>query len=439
MKKNQPSPSPLPSIEELIKRYEQAASRASPTTSPDTKAAQERTRRLSSIPEEDEKGLSLSEETTTVKKEGDVVYATFDFSENPHHSRDKDTVRSRESEILYAMVSSQRTTVSLSEEQIASLLPHNPLVETYHEEIQRWSEVVYGQKNALQEKMKEIQKNPTAGDDFSWQLANHPESIARLAGVSVCGITNSARQQAENGVAPLCVSVECYVAAIQYAQKSLSQSPETELRYYEQSMGSEAMAKILQKPHDSERERGPLSTEEVLDLVQENRAVQRYGAQIKHWCTVVFGNAGVLQEKMQDILKDPTVGEQIAWDLAANPTSFHKLAGRNICGFKTHARRHAENGLSHLTNAVENYANAVKLAKEDILQRDQERQNRQEQSAELDKNLQKQQELSHSSEGHKHATAKWQEVAETSRHEHQREPDVRPRKASAPKAMAFAS
>ncbi|WP_406604128.1 BID domain-containing T4SS effector [Bartonella gliris] len=85
--------------------------------------------------------------------------------------------------------------------------------------------------------------------------------------------------------------------------------------------------------------------------------------------------------------------------LAANPTSFHQLAGRNICGFKTHARRHAENGLSHLTNAVENYASAVKRAKEDILQRDQERQNRQERSASLDKKLQKQQELSHPSKG----------------------------------------
>ncbi|WP_317993718.1 BID domain-containing T4SS effector [Bartonella gliris] len=453
MKKNQPSPSPRPPIEELIKRYEYTTSWASTTKTSDTKAAQKSERRLSPIPEEEEPRLSLSEETASAKREEDVVYATFDFSEKPHHSGNKDTVKSRGSEFLYAMVASQkktegssytavasqRITEALSEEQIASLLPHNPLVKIYHEEIQRWSEVVYGKKNALQAKMEEIQKNPTAGDDFSWRLANHPESIAKLAGVSVCGITNSARQQAENGVAPLCVAVECYVAAVQYAQKNLSRFPSTELKYYEQSMGSEAMAKILQKPYHSERERGTISTEEVLGMVQGNRAVQRYGAQIQYWCGVVFGNSDILHEKMQEILKDPPVGEQIAWNLTANPTSFHKLAGHNFCNFKTGTRKRAENGLSLLSNAVEDYANAITQVKESILQRDQERQNCQEQSVGLDKQLQKQQELSHSSEGYKHAAAKWQDVAETSRHEHQREPDVRPRKASAPKAMAFAS
>ncbi|WP_317993717.1 BID domain-containing T4SS effector [Bartonella gliris] len=150
---------------------------------------------------------------------------------------------------------------------------------------------------------------------------------------------------------------------------------------------------LAERSHHHERKRGPLSKEEVLGIIQENRAVQRYGAQIQHWCGIVFGNSDILQKKMQEILEDPTVGEQVLSSLTEDPKSFHKLAGRNLLGFQTDIRRRARNGLSHLSDAVENYADAVKQVKESIMRTNQERQNYQEQSVGLDKQLQKQQKI----------------------------------------------
>ncbi|WP_406604130.1 BID domain-containing T4SS effector [Bartonella gliris] len=116
-----------------------------------------------------------------------------------------------------------------------------------------------------------------------------------------------------------------------------------------------------------QRTKAPLSNEEIANRALKDPLVKAYHGEVQHWSKIVFGNANVLQQKMQDILKDPTVGEQVSWDLAANPKSFHKLAGRNICGFKTGARRQAEEGLQHLCNALDGYTDAVKQTRERIL------------------------------------------------------------------------
>ncbi|EJF86806.1 BID domain-containing T4SS effector [Candidatus Bartonella washoeensis] len=465
MKKNQPSSSAQPSVKELRQRFEQAIVRSSPPEALSTRIPPQKPPR--------------TKKNTRIVTEGEVVYASLDFSNTPPHinknavrgkgnetiyatiapqknteeaayasvtiknlaqslTKKRNTEGKKQEETLHTMVASKRTTRILSEKEIANIIPHNPLVKAYAEEVQHWSQIVYGNAHALQKKTEELLKNPTLGDDLSWQLAAHPESLHKLAGVSMCGFKSGARKRAEKNFIFLYSAVDCYVESLKCARESLLQSPDAELKRYKQSMGSEAMSKILQTSHYPERKRDSLSTEEVFGRVQSHPAVQRYGAQVAYWCTVVFGNSTVLQERMADILKNPTLGNDLSWQVAAHPISFHKLAGMKMCGLKNSTRRQAENGLQHLCSAIENYGEAVKQVKESIVQNDQKKQNREEQPAELAQQLQKQQALSNFHQQHVQTAVKThQETATASRQEAQRKPEVPPRKVGGVKAMAF--
>ncbi|MBB5073987.1 hypothetical protein HNQ69_001120 [Bartonella callosciuri] len=110
-----------------------------------------------------------------------------------------------------------------------------------------------------------------------------------------------------------------------------------------------------------------LSNEEILEKTAGSPLVKAYREEIQYWCKKVYGNKNILQEKMDSVLKNPAMGEQLSWDVAANPRSVHKLAGYNICGLKTSARRQAEESLQHLCSAIDNYTNAVQGARETLM------------------------------------------------------------------------
>ncbi|WP_375702098.1 BID domain-containing T4SS effector [Bartonella sp. AA89HNZF] len=427
MKKTHPHPFPSSSIQELIKLYEQAAAEVSGAAAPLPKETPSKSKRLSSIPEEDEERQSLLREET--------VYA----STNPTASltRGGSTKRQRKPETTHATVTSQvtqRTTRVLSEEEIILLLPHHSLIRTYQEEIQHLSVSAYGNPNILQEKMQEIQRNPAAGEELSWRMAAHPESITKLSGTNMLGFKNRTRRQAEESFSALCVTIDCYTEAVKQARESLVQSPEQELKNYERLMGKEAVAKLLQKPDHREKE--TLSETEISTQIQQHSKVKRHRAQIQYWCKVVFGNENILQSQTEELFQNPETIEALAQQLVGNPQSFHKYAGHNFCGFKNQARRHAEAGLSHLIDAADNYATAVTQVRESLSKTQQTKQGHNEASSERAQILHQQQSVSQSAQRvelstvtHKGATTSTQ----------QRETDIRPRKTAAPKAMAFAS
>ncbi|WP_375672047.1 MULTISPECIES: BID domain-containing T4SS effector [unclassified Bartonella] len=428
MKKTHPHPFPSSSIQELIKLYEQAAAEVSGAAAPLLKETPSKSKRLSSIPEEDEERQSLLREET--------VYA----STNPTASltRGGSTKRQRKPETTHATIPSQaalqRATRVLSEEEIILLLPHHSLVRTYQEEIQHLSASAYGNPNILQEKMQEIQRNPAAGEELSWRMAAHPESLAKLSGTSMLGFKNRVRRQAEESYSALSVTVDCYTEAVKQARESLLQSPEQELKNYERLMGKEVVTKLLQK--SDQREKETLSETEISTKIHQHSKVRRHHAQIQYWCGVVFGNTNILQSQVEMLFQNPETIEQLAQQLAGNPQSFNKYTGRNFCGFKNKARRHAEAGLSHLIDAADNYATAVTQVRESLSKTQQTKQGHNEASSERAKILHQQQSVSQSAQRVELSTVT-HEGATTSTQ--QRETDIRPRKTAAPKAMAFAS
>lgn len=432
MKKDHPHPFPSSSIQELIKLYEHAAAEIS-GPAPLPKEVPSKSKRLSTILEKDEERQSLLvEETITEEVTQPSVRMTG--STTPF-TRSRSTKRPKDPETTRATVASQRATRILSEEEITKLLPHNSLVRTYQEEIQRLSANAYGNPNILQEKMQEIQRNPAAGEELSWRMAAYPESLAKLSGVNVCGFKNRTRRQAEESYSALSITVDCYTEAVKQARENLLQSPEQELKNYERLMGKVAVAELLQKPNHRKKE--TLSEEEISAQIHQHSKVKRHYAQIKYWCTVVFGNENILQSQVEVLFKKPEIIEQLAQQLAENPQSFNKYAGNNFCGLKNKARRHAEAGLSHLIDATDNYATAVTQVRENILKTQQTKQEHNEASSGRTQTLHQQQSASQSVQHPRASTVTHEEAALFSTQ--QRETDFRPCKTAAPKAMAFAS
>ncbi|WP_254492323.1 BID domain-containing T4SS effector [Bartonella sp. B1099] len=437
MKKDHPHPFPSSSIQELIRLYEQAAAEVS-GTAPLPKETPSKSKRLSTIPEQDEGRLSLLEEETIVQTSAQasvrMTHSTTPLSSTRATQRPQEAETTRTTAAPQVAQGAARI---LSEEEISRLLPNHSLVKTYQEEIERLSARAYGNPNILQEKMQEIQRNPQAGEELSWRMTAHPESIAKLSGKSILGLKNQARRQAEESFSALCVTVDCYTEAVRQARESLSQSPEQELKNYQRLMGKEAVDKLLKKPSHSEKKKESLSEAEMSTQIHQNSKVKRHHAQIQYWSKVVFGDANTLQSQVEELFQNPETIEQLAQQLAGAPQSFQKYAGRNFCGFRNRARIHAEAGLSHLIDAVDNYATAVTQVRESLLQTEQAKQERPE-ASERRQSLQQQQGVSQSAQ-RLEASIITHEGATTSTQQRERETDLRPRKTTAPKAMAFAS
>ncbi|WP_375608080.1 MULTISPECIES: BID domain-containing T4SS effector [unclassified Bartonella] len=436
MKKNHPHPFLSSSIQELIKLYEQAAAEVS-GPAPLSKEAPSKSKRLSTILEKDEERQSLLREETVTEE---IAQASVRMTHSTTSlTRSGSTKRPQEAETTYAtvppQVASQKATIILSEEEITKFLPHNSLVRAYQEEIQRLSANAYGNPNILQEKMQEIQKNTAAGEELSWRMAAHPESIAKLSGTSMLGFKNRTRRQAEESYSALCVTIDCYTEAVKQARESLVQSPEKELKNYEGFMGKEAVAELLKKPDRFQREEESLSEVEISTQIHQHANVKRYHAQIQYWCKVVFGNENTLQSHVETLFQNPKTIEQLAQQLAENPQSFNKYTGHNFCGFKNQARRHAEAGLSHLIDATDNYATAVTQVRESLSKIQKTKQERHE-TSERAQNLHQQQSALQSTQRPEPSTVTHEGTTPSTQ---QRETDFRPRKTAAPKAMAFAS
>ncbi|WP_175868948.1 BID domain-containing T4SS effector [Bartonella gabonensis] len=120
-----------------------------------------------------------------------------------------------------------------------------------------------------------------------------------------------------------------------------------------------------------------LTTEQITVQLLKTPKVQAYAEEIMHWSTVVYGKDNILQQRLQDILTDPSKGKDLSYEVAANPESIGKLAGRQALGMKSQTRKQAEDGFKPLVDAIDGYTNAVKETRDRLLQTPQAEQRRQ--------------------------------------------------------------
>ncbi|WP_143434474.1 BID domain-containing T4SS effector [Bartonella tribocorum] len=92
----------------------------------------------------------------------------------------------------------------------------------------------------------------------------------------------------------------------------------------------------------SQRATKILSEEEIILLLPHHSLVQTYQEEIQRLSANAYGNPNILQEKMQEIQRNPAAGEELSWRMAAHPKSLARLSGVNICGLKNQTRRQAE-------------------------------------------------------------------------------------------------
>ncbi len=408
-----------PSVKELIKYYEQVKTEIPQLEGRYVRVIPKNTKSVPILKKKEQRQALFRETASATKKNPTRPLTTDNMMEDRPQAKK-----------THVEIPSRKAKITLSEEQITKLVPYNSLVKGYKRDLYQYCQIVYGNKKALQEKIKEIQQNPAIGKDLTWQVALNPKNFYKLAGRNICGVKNEQRKQAEESITHLCDAIDHFTGVVEYARECLTRFPNMELRRYEKLMSPRKMARILQTPDHSEREKGPLSKAEITAKVEQHPAVKRYQAQIQYWSKTVFGNSSALQKQTECLLEDPSMGDIFMQLLAVKPESFHKLAGVSMFGINNKARRHAETGLSCMIESVDRFADAVEQAREDILQNQNKPRERRKASVESAESLYKQQGLS---------ATMHHEVPETSKQAQGRAQSVRPRKTLGTKALALAS
>ncbi len=438
MKKNRPSFSPHSSVQELIKRYDETARQSSTVKSHHATIV---FKSKKSVPIKEDKEALLLEENAISNSSSDTEYTRASaITKNSTETlmKEKSSENEQQETIVHTTTASHRTISALSQTEITQLIAHNKWLRAYKEEVFYWSKEAFGKRHILQEKISEIQRNPALEEDLSWQLAAHPERICKLPGINICGIKNKTRKKAERCLTILCATIDRYRESVRSARESLLQSPQIELKRYEELIGNEKISQILRSSHHPGKGKQFLVSTEITCIAQRDSTVKSHQAQIIHWSRVVFGKSDILQGKIESVLSDPSTGTELIQQLTENPRSFYKLSGINICGLKNKARKNAEENLSQLVGSVNNFVDAVKQARKNILQDYQAQQECRKPFTELAENLSKQQDLSKSSECLLLADER-HEIPETSRQSRERMQSVQPRKAPRTKTLALAS
>ncbi|WP_375689392.1 BID domain-containing T4SS effector [Bartonella sp. AP57NXGY] len=116
-------------------------------------------------------------------------------------------------------------------------------------------------------------------------------------------------------------------------------------------------------PQQKGRSSSPsLTADQISVMLLKNPHVQAHAEEVIHWSKIVYGDDTIFQQHLQGILTDPTKGKDLSNQLAENPESIHKLAGRSTLGLKNQTRKAAEDGFRSLVDAVDGYTKAVQDA-----------------------------------------------------------------------------
>ncbi|EJF84959.1 BID domain-containing T4SS effector [Bartonella rattimassiliensis] len=119
-----------------------------------------------------------------------------------------------------------------------------------------------------------------------------------------------------------------------------------------------------------------LTHEELFTKTSTDPYVEGCRKRIENLSKIVYKRAQTFSTKMALLTADPSLGNQFADEILQNPQSVSKFAGRKIFGMKSSSRRHAEQAVPQLSQALRNYAAITQQTREEILETHQREQNR---------------------------------------------------------------
>ncbi|WP_208436864.1 BID domain-containing T4SS effector [Bartonella tribocorum] len=270
-------------------------------------------------------------------------------------------------QLLWDIKSSEQTSIDAHKPKIKAFTHStNPmerklLLEAYQEEIRFLCNKAFGNRLILDQKIQKVKDNLDLGEQLLWDLAKNPQSISDLAGIQILGIRNHTRKEAKKSLKRLHSTVEDFIFTIKRIQEDTSQSSQ------------------MQEQHQQARQEKTiqnLSNREITHRIQQNPSVKYVEREVKFWSEIVYGNPFIFQYRIEDMQKIPAIGEELVFQIERDRTYFSPLAGREIFGIKTAARKTAEEHIPTLCTAIKDYADIVQQTKDTIVQNHQIEQQR---------------------------------------------------------------
>ncbi|PIT69010.1 BID domain-containing T4SS effector [Bartonella tribocorum] len=167
----------------------------------------------------------------------------------------------------------KETLAPLTKDEKAELIAEDARVHTTRDQIQKLSKTVYGNEKTLDKQMVAIIKNPALGQQLAEQIEKAPNSVAHLAGFSLCGLQNQARANAKNHLEMLCSAVANFAHAVKHAEKEITQEHATEQsrRAKTVEMPSKGLQDLFTLPKELQQEalaKNPELQKELNNLVK---------------------------------------------------------------------------------------------------------------------------------------------------------------------------
>lgn len=196
----------------------------------------------------------------------------------------------------------------LTKKEVSETLMKDTVIQAQKKEAQRLSKIVYGRSGTLDKEMDQLISDPKLGENLAEKIAHSPQSIAKLAGFKIFGITNRERTCAEESVPKLSKAVERYVHSVRFLEKKLIQDHEAEQSRIAQeiTMPSQTLQHILAMPQEERLEALTSSPELKRDLGEFVKKVQARLSPSEHMA-VKENDYGKLSESL-GISKDQAKG-----------------------------------------------------------------------------------------------------------------------------------
>nr|WP_246067889.1 BID domain-containing T4SS effector [Bartonella saheliensis] len=130
-----------------------------------------------------------------------------------------------------------------------------------------------------------------------------------------------------------------------------------------QKTGSSQTANEPPKPSQEQK-----TSFNTINTMEKEFLLIAYHEEIRFLCEKVYGDRLILEQRIEEIRENPTMGEQLLWDVRENPLSISKFAGRKVLGIKSDARKEAEETLPNLYEAINGFIYTSKYVQENISQ-----------------------------------------------------------------------
>ncbi len=229
-------------------------------------------------------------------------------------------------------------------------------------EVQEWSEIVFGKKEAMDKKIDEILTDPANGYQLLRTISSNPQSIRRLAGQSICGIENRARKNAVEGLDFLYEAVYRLTKVSELKHGRVI--PQTEGEYPATIRDQETSETPLTL-YSRLKETRPFD-EKILGEMKKDVEIQHCERQLRYLCSKIFGNSDALNESIADALVASSLGNHnkrtdLMRNLRETPEIYHCPEDSVICGFKNRGFRANEVDVIKLVDLVDRYFSTVNV------------------------------------------------------------------------------